>query len=438
MNRILPLTACFAMAAAACSTPGPDGEGGDPSVTDPTATGGDLPLGDVEGDTKADGQWGAALTCKDIPVYPALVNPTITISLNGLTLHLVDPTTGYDKVFPIGPGQIETDASKPGYLESHSWLPLKSNPTGNFALHPATNTACKTWWTDPDTGAKSPVFAGLPFMSWYGDYAIHGPIDNYTAANGGTLRRGFVSHGCIRMEAADVLEVYSRIKSVQTVPVHVQREPERDSDGNRVDIPQPWVGAECNADSDCAAIPNGYCHANKYSERGFCTTACTTSCADRPNYPTTFCVADPDNAGKGMCVDKTMSTNYNCRPYEDMQPVTLSRNTQPSVKAQVCVPGSPGWVGDKCLVNSDCKNGTTCAGASGGTPGQCTESCSGSCPDQPGFPTTFCASEPSLGGNVCMRQCNPNSNLAECPADSQCVQRNRAGRSGSAYICEPL
>ena len=32
-------------------------------------------------------------------------------------------------------------------------------------------------------------FAGLPFLSFYGNYAIHGPIDNYRAPNGGNLRR---------------------------------------------------------------------------------------------------------------------------------------------------------------------------------------------------------------------------------------------------------
>ena len=36
------------------------------------------------------------------------------------------------------------------------------------------------------------VFAGMPFMSWSGSYGIHGPIDDYTAPNGGALRRGGV------------------------------------------------------------------------------------------------------------------------------------------------------------------------------------------------------------------------------------------------------
>lgn len=76
------------------------------------------------------------------------------------------------------------------------------------------------------------MFAGLPFLSWSGNYAIHGPIDNFRAANGGTLRRGYVSHGCIRMPSADVLELYGRIKGVASVPVHVQRARDRKPNGS--------------------------------------------------------------------------------------------------------------------------------------------------------------------------------------------------------------
>ena len=41
------------------------------------------------------------------------------------------------------------------------------------------------------------------------------------------------------MEAADILEVYARIKGVAKVPVHVQKEPERWTDGRRVDVAEP-------------------------------------------------------------------------------------------------------------------------------------------------------------------------------------------------------
>src|SRR6185436_8911351 len=101
MNRWLATSLAVLLAACSGSPDGdlpPDGVGA-----------ADLRLGDVSADDmKADGQWGAALTCKTIPNLPALPNPKITISLDGLTLHLTDASVGYDKVFPIGVGQIDT------------------------------------------------------------------------------------------------------------------------------------------------------------------------------------------------------------------------------------------------------------------------------------------------------------------------------------------
>jgi hypothetical protein len=389
----------------------------------------DLPLGDrLAEDQKADGNWGAALTCKPAPDLPSLVNPRITISLDGLTLHLSDPASGYDKVFPIGVGAIETDQSSANFGESKTYEPLLYGRQ-DYAITPSSIQPCKSWWTDPETGVKQPVFAGLPFMSWDGPYAVHGPIDNFRAANGGTLRRGFVSHGCVRMEAADVLEVYARIKSVAKTPVHVQREPERLADGSRADVPARWVGAECDSDSDCN-FTGGICAHNDYSDRGFCSLRCTSTCPDRPNLPPTFCVADPDDATKGLCVNKMTAVNQDCRPYDHFVARSVNRFKQ-TVRATVCVPGSPGWVGDHCLAASDCQNGTTCSPA-----GICTEACSRYCPDEPGWPSTFCAADADLG-NGCLRTCTPASNASECPADSDCVQRTRAGGGSVKYVCVP-
>jgi L,D-transpeptidase catalytic domain len=386
----------------------------------------DLPLGDrLPDDEKADGNWGAALTCKAAPNLPSLVSPRITISLDGLTLHLTDDATGYDQVFPVGVGAIESDQSSANYGESKSYEPLLGGRQ-DYAITPSSIQPCKFWWTDPDTGVKQPVFAGLPFMSWNGPYAVHGPIDNFRAPNGGSLRRGFVSHGCIRMEAADVLEVYARIKSVRT-PVHIQREPERLDDGSRADVPNKWVGAECEGDSDCN-FTGGMCAHNDYSDRGFCTMRCTSTCPDRAGQPGTFCVADPQDATRGLCVSKMSSVNQDCRPYDHFVQKTLNRFKQ-SVIASVCVPGSPGWVGDHCLAASDCRFGTSCS------QGICTESCGRYCPDEPGWPSTFCAAD---GNNECLRTCTPASNASECPADSDCVQRSRVSDSGTVkYVCVP-
>jgi hypothetical protein len=298
----------------------------------------DLPLGDqLDDEAKADGTWGAALTCKTVPDLPPLVAPRILISLDGLTLHLVDTASGYDKVFPIGPGAINHNAGETSYGESLSLYPVLATRQHEFAITPSSIQPCKFWWTDPETGVKQPVFAGLPFLSWYGNFAIHGPIDNFRAANGGSLRRGYVSHGCIRMEAADILEVYARIKGLARVPVHVQKEPERWSDGRRVDVPMPWVGAECTRDSDCN-LAGAVCHANAATGRGFCTVACTQYCVDRAGYPATFCVADPNDGALGMCVEKQVAQDEACRPFDGLQARTLPRFGQPSVSASVCVP----------------------------------------------------------------------------------------------------
>jgi hypothetical protein len=313
------------------------------SCADPEAQGAliadvDLPLGDRPvDDARADGGWGAALNCKVVPDLPTLTAPRIIVSIDGLTLHLVDAASSFDKVFPIGPGTINHNPGETSLGESRSLYPVLATGQHEFAITAASIQPCKFWWTDPDTGLKQPVFAGLPFLSWYGNFAIHGPIDDFRAPSGGSLRRGYVSHGCIRMEAADVLELYARIKGLARVPVHVQKEPERTSDGRRIDVPNPWVGAECRRDADCRFV-GGACHPHPATGRGFCTAACTTTCADRAGYPTTFCVADPAEASRGMCVEKQLPQDEACRPFDDLVAATMTRFGQTTVSASVCLP----------------------------------------------------------------------------------------------------
>jgi hypothetical protein len=141
------------------------------------------------------------------------------------------------------------------------------------------------------------------------------------------------------MEAADILEVYARIKGVARIPVHVQKEAERSSDGRRVDVPNPWIGAECQSASDCN-LSGAFCHPNPATGRGFCTVSCTTTCADRAGYPTTFCVADPANRAQGICVEKQIAQDDSCRNFDDLAPHSVSRFNQPSVTASVCLPPS--------------------------------------------------------------------------------------------------
>src|SRR6185295_16606149 len=99
----------------------------DPSPLDDVGGEADMDLGDrLPDDMKADGNWGAALTCKPVPNLPRLANPKVTVSLDGLTLHLVDVGGTYDKVFPIGPGKTDLTETDPEYRESLSYRPVIS------------------------------------------------------------------------------------------------------------------------------------------------------------------------------------------------------------------------------------------------------------------------------------------------------------------------
>jgi hypothetical protein len=418
----------WVVAIAACAAPG---------AADREA---DLPLGDVlAGDLRLDGAWGDALTCKIPPALPPLVSPRITLSIDGLTLHLTDAATGFDKVYPVGPGKIEQDPTSGEFGESLSYYPIASTGRADFAITPASVQPCKTWWTDPATGAQAPVFAGLPFLSFFGNYAIHGPIDGFRAPSGGSLRRGYVSHGCFRMEGADVLEVYARIKGVASVPVHLQREAERRATGAPVDVATTWIGARCAADADCA-YPGGFCAANPYTQRGFCSARCTATCADRAGAPATFCVADPKAPGLGLCVPRAQAENFECRPYDHLKVDPAARRlNQPAVTAAACVPGSRGWVGDHCLADADCGHGTSCRGAAPAKPGLCASACDRVCADQPGYADTFCAAVPALGaGGSCVRQCTPSANAAECPSDLACTVLPRNGQpTVTRSVCVP-
>jgi hypothetical protein len=156
---------------------------------------------------------------------------------------------------------------------------------------------------------------------------------------------------------------------------------------------------------------------------------CSTTCSDRAGQPSTFCVADPDDASHGICVAKMSSVDQDCRPYDHFVAQTLPRFHQ-RVSASVCVPGSPGWVGDHCFSDGDCKNGTSCAS------GICTESCARFCPDEPGWPATFCAD--SSIGQSCLRTCTLASNASECPANSDCIDAPRVGDSATVRtVCVP-
>jgi len=394
----------------------------------------ELGIGEID-DLKQDGGWGAALTCKVLPDLPALEDPEVVVSLDGLTLRLHDRTTGFEKVFPIGPGAIKNGASLTPVSDQAAgglfWLRLdrglaREVPDPKKPQPWAYGYECRFWWKDPDTGKNVPVFAGLPFLRLEGapslGYAIHGPIDSYTLPSGGKLRRGYVSHGCIRMEAADVLELTARLRG-RKVPVRIQRSVERRADGSAVDVEPRFLMSECSEDQDCA-YEGGMCRFNLYALKGFCTAPCTKYCPlDRYGYPTSFCVADFEDDQKGICVVKSETLNNQCRRYPGfVHSAKVPRFHDPTVKADVCVPGSRGWIGSPCFSDLDCAGltGGRCELKEGGQnrPGYCTIPCSKSCPDLQGEAATFCAAGAVEGSGACRARCLRQD---DCPAGYVCT-----------------
>jgi hypothetical protein len=412
----------------------------------PLEEGVDLGLGLVE-EMKDDGNWGSATTCKPIPNLTPLVDPMIVISLDGLTLRLFDRAGTYDKVFAIGPGAIENGKSLTPVSTTRLgevFYTRTDLPKGFDGPTPAQqvwswNYACRMWWKD-EQGRQIPVFAGLPFIRLEGPsstaYGIHGPIDKYTQPNGGTLRRGYVSHGCVRMDAVDLVELYALIQGRKT-PVRIQQAVER-KDERAVDLPARWVGSECRSDLECN-FQGGFCQHNDYSGRGFCSARCTQFCTDRAGYAPTFCVADPKQPGKGMCVPKSVTVDNTCRRYDHfITKKGVARLNQAATKADVCVPGTEGWMGDRCLANAECAGGVCTPPADGQGAGICTQACTRTCPDRANLPTTFCvdaSDESGLANGMCVSTCTNND---DCALGATCEVEPRVNEpSVTRKVCLP-
>ncbi|MEZ4365407.1 MAG: L,D-transpeptidase [Kofleriaceae bacterium] len=158
---------------------------------------------------------------------PTLVAPEIIVSLGGLSVHLFDRVTGFSEVYPAGPGALGASG-------------VSITPVGHFATGPSTSDA---WWYTAYRWAPA-YFAGLPFLrltarnsAGQNTYGLHGPITD-------ELIRGYVSHGCVRMAAADIVRLFWLVRDHASTPVTIQREVELDALGVVVDVgttPSLWA-----------------------------------------------------------------------------------------------------------------------------------------------------------------------------------------------------
>lgn len=205
------------------------------------------PYADVEG--KADSP-----RTYEVPTdLPQLERPEVIVSLEQKTVHLFDRATGFSAVYPTGPGALTSSGRS-------------MTPTGFYAT-----------WSDTDEGwyfiprrYTPDYFGGFPFLRLtiensmgYHTYGFHGPI-SYTCPGGGTdcdlvdrqwfLRREFVSHGCMRMEAEDIVELFWSIEDLPSVPVAIIAGVEVDAAGSPVD-----VGSDVTLWGEGDAIDYGSC-----------------------------------------------------------------------------------------------------------------------------------------------------------------------------------
>jgi len=404
----------------------------------------ELTVGQVEADQKTDGIWTEALKCKPIPELEPLVDPAIVVSLDGLTLRLFDRAGSYDKVFPIGPGAIDGGSSltptsthlPDGVFYARADKPARTDNVSRRRAVWAWNYQCRFW------GDGLPYFAGLPFVRLEGTgravYGFHGPIDRFTRPDGGQLRRGFVSHGCIRLAADDIVEVFALIQG-HKVPVRVQKAVERLEGGKAVDVEDNWFQSECEEDADCR-YDGGVCRKNPYSGRGFCTASCESTCPDKLGYPTSRCVADPEAPEEGVCLLEPHVTTNACGRYDSFVDVSVPAFGRQGVTREVCLPGPRSWIGSRCLTGTDCESGTCAPFADGeSSAGVCTQACDRFCPDAEGAPGTFCV-EDRLGAfededGMCVATCLDDS---ECPSGLACQQAERFNESSrSRSVCLP-
>lgn len=159
-----------------------------------------------------------------IPPPPVkMKDPAIVVSLQGLTCRVYDRDGTAEQVYPVGVGvRRESDQRS-------------ITPVGAFATH----TNPKDGWFYIWERRVPQYFAGLPFLridarndEGYHTYGLHGPITEL-------LVRGYVSHGCVRMRADDIRELFSIAYRAPGAPVIIREDPDYNRYGILYDVPFP-------------------------------------------------------------------------------------------------------------------------------------------------------------------------------------------------------
>lgn len=145
-------------------------------------------------------------------IFNTKLRPDEVINDNARLEKLLSPQNSR-RLFHHHLGKLFTKRSdKAGYVGTLTLVyPIAATVKGPFDQPKEMTTDLKTaqsiearWWSN----IWKDEFGGFPFLliEWSG-VAFHGPITNFGPLDIWYLRRGYVSHGCHRMDASDVLEL---------------------------------------------------------------------------------------------------------------------------------------------------------------------------------------------------------------------------------------
>jgi tetratricopeptide (TPR) repeat protein len=189
---------------------------------------------------------------------PLLERPEIILSLATRTIHLFDRVTGFSAIYPAAPGMLDAQGNS-------------ETPTGFFT----TGGDLDDPWFYMERRYVLDWFGGFPFLrltarneAGQHTFGLHGPI-TFTCPDGAEtcgqrqrrwfLENGYPSHGCVRMQAEDIIELFWSVREHPRVPVAIIGEPERDAAGELVDLgaePELWREGEAIDYAECGPRPD--------------------------------------------------------------------------------------------------------------------------------------------------------------------------------------
>lgn len=371
-------------------------------------------------------------------LLPPLEDPRIQVSLAGFTVELIDDATGFHKVYPTGVGALGSSGRS-------------FTPVGEFTTHPDAGNS----WFWYARRYRPAYFDGLPFMRitaqnsrGYQTYGFHGPITD-------PLRRGYVSHGCMRMQADDIVELFTIMRQHPGAPVSIRAEKAFTPEGELIDVTPAdqdpvaaWRETVCGERESGLGevLPEG-AHSDQILCDGSAEYTVEVERGDRVQVLIEGSAPITAQLTAGEAVEEGESSIEDGR-----HTLILSMRVADAGTASITIEGAPstfdltvttaalgepvpadGWVGDGCQAAIECGDLDCLSDLPGGL---CTEACERFCPDRDGAAGTFCVDLGFDDGGRCVATCDDD---AQCRDGYACTGMPRYNESATTRgVCVPV